>query len=274
MPYVLNVDRGFENHVLVSLKGGHRVFGSYIPPSDSIYYKDEYFFAVPSFLSPINCDSAFVGGGDLNSRVGDRVHMDNDINGQYRRNPDTVVNSHGRMLKDICKNSNCFLLNNLNYNEKIFDGDFTFEKAGNKSQNDTCMSNLAGLKLIQSFSIHDLDFNFSDHKPISVSMEIPILAGVKSSLIADDILSSSWEKTLRRERKIVAENVDWNAYETLVSLKLQDIVDEVRGEELSEESLEKVVVEVDSALYKAAPFCQSRNGGNDENKIRFVEETR
>ena len=63
MPYVIDVDRTFENHILVRMKEGHRVFGSYIPPSDSIYYKDEYFYAIPSFLTPIDNDRVFIGVG-------------------------------------------------------------------------------------------------------------------------------------------------------------------------------------------------------------------
>ena len=274
MPYVVNVNKDFDNHVLVTLKGGHRVFGSYIPPSDSIYYKDEYFYTVPGFLSPVDSDSIFIGGGDFNSRVGDRVYTSSEFNGRYRRNPDPVVNNHGRMLKDICKNSKCYLLNNLNYGEKIFDGDFTFEKAGNKSQNDACISNTAGLKKTKSFCIHNIDFNFSDHKPISVSIEIPVLEGVKSSVIAEDILSSSWEKTLKRERKIVSENVDWKAYEALVNLKLQNIVDETRGNEFSEESFQKSVNEVDTALHEAALFCQNNSSRSNDTVSDFVEETR
>ena len=274
LQYVVNVDRTFENHVVVALKNGHRIFGSYIPPSDSIYYKDEYFFALPGFLSPINSDFVFIGGGDVNSRVGDRAFTSSELNGQYRRNPDVFVNSHGRMLKDICKGSNCYLLNNLKYEEKIFDGDFTYEKAGNKSQNDVCISNLAGLKLTRSFSIHNIDFNFSDHKPISVSIEIPILAGVKTSLIAEDILSSSWEKSPKREKKIISEKVDWKAYETMVNLKLRNIADEVRGIEFSEESFKKAVNDVDTALQKAALFCHKSNGRNQETEVNFTEETR
>ena len=74
MPYALNVDRSFDNHILVTLKEGHRVFGSYIPPSDSIYYKDEYFYGIPAFLTPIDNDRVFIGGGDMNSRVGERAN--------------------------------------------------------------------------------------------------------------------------------------------------------------------------------------------------------
>ena len=41
LPYLLNVDRSFDNHIRIILEGGHRIFGSFIPPSDSISYEDE-----------------------------------------------------------------------------------------------------------------------------------------------------------------------------------------------------------------------------------------
>ena len=254
MPYVIDVDRSFENHVLVTLKGGHKIFGSYIPLADSIYYEDEYIFVVPCFLSPIDSDCVFIGGGDMNSRVGDKVHIPGDINASYRANPDNIVNSHGKMLRNICKNHNCCLLNNLNYDEKIFDGDFTFEKAGSKSQNDACITNVSGLRSVESFSIHDISFNFSDHKPISVSLKIPILAGVKSSLVAEDILTNSCDKSIKRQRKINSENVDWKAYETIVNLKLHNIAETINGEGYFIENVEKTVNEVDTALYNTALF--------------------
>ena len=72
------------------------------------------------------------------------------------------------------------------------------------------------------FCTLNIDFNFSDHKPILVSIEIQILAGVTSSVIAEDIFMGSLKRG--------SENVDWKAYETSVCLKLQDIVNEVKGE--------------------------------------------
>ena len=38
--------------------------------------------------------------------------------------------------------------------------------------------------------------------------------------------------------------------------------------------MEKVIHEVDSALYEAALFCESRNHGNNNNEIGIAEETR
>ena len=72
----------------------------------------------------------------------------------------------------------------------------------------------------------------------------------------------------------MSENVDWKAYETMVNLKLRDIADEVRGIEFSAESFEKAVNDVDTALHKAAIFCQNSSGRNEETEGNFTEETR
>ena len=274
MQYVLNVDRTFDNHILVTLKEGHRIFGSYIPPSDSIYYKDEYFYAVPTFLSPIDNDRVFIGGGDMNSRVGERVQLPKEVNGVYRANPDTFTNSHGKILKNICKNSNCVLLNNLEYNAKRFDGDFTFERAGNKSQNDFCITNVTGLRYVEMFTIHNLAFNFSDHKPISATCKIPILTGANPSSVAKDLLSNACDKSMKRQKKIDSACMDWKAYETLASLKLRSIANELCTVEYSEELFEKAVNDMDNTLYKSALFCQGRLNNIHEPVETFSDEIR
>ena len=94
----------------------------------SVYYKDKYFHAIPTFLSPIDNLRVFLGEGDMNGRAGDKMKMPSEVNGFYRPNSDTFVNSHGILLRNICQSSNCCLLNNLQYNVKAFDGKFTFDR--------------------------------------------------------------------------------------------------------------------------------------------------
>ena len=172
MKFVNKVYLEYESHILILLKGGHRIFGSYVPPSDSPYYGDKYFNYLSSFL--ISSDSTFsvIGGGDLNSRVGKVNHLPL-INGPYyRKNPDETVNSHGKILKKICKAYNFYITNNLTICENDFDGNSTFSKGNRKSQNDICISNASGLLNMDSFKIHDISFNFSDHCPISISCNL------------------------------------------------------------------------------------------------------
>ena len=274
LPNVLNVDCGFANHILVTMKGSHRIFGSYIPPSDSIYYEDEYYYSVSCFLSPINNDRIFIGGGDLNSRVGNCNQTLSTVNAKYRPNPDTVTNSHGRLLKNIYKSHNCVLLNNLYYNEKIFDGDFTYDKAGRKSQNDLCIVNITGLKRITSFNIHNLNFNFSDHKPISTCVQIPVLSGISSLVVAEDLHSNSTDPVLRRPKKVNPDNVNWDVYETLSTQKLENIYGQL-CETTSYDSnhFDKIVNEMEDAIYTAAQMStkSTRKAGN---KKTFTPEIR
>ena len=274
LPYVLNVDRSFDNHILIILKGGHRIFGSYIPPLDSLYYDEEYYHAIPCFLSPVNNDSVFIGGGDMNSRVGNSQSQQV-IGATYRANPDTFINTHGRLLKKICKNTNSLVLNNLNFNGKTFDGDFTFEKGGNKAQNDFCYTNISGLQRVNSFDIHNLVFNFSDHKPISVSIDIPISSGISSFIVAEDILSNAWDETPKRQKKILPDDVDWEAYNSIASLEIQNILNELNNTNtnmVDDTSFQKIVNDMEDNLYKTAQFCQKRKSHVEPQK--FSDETR
>ena len=70
---------------------------------DSPYYRDKYFLYPSSFFSPVDSNCSFIGGGDFNSRVGDVSPLSG---ARYRKNPDANVNSHGKMIKKVCKACN------------------------------------------------------------------------------------------------------------------------------------------------------------------------
>ena len=65
----------------------------------------------------------------MNGRVGD-VKTKLPVGMVYRANVDSVVNDHGKEILKICKSFKCFIVNNLDFNGKKFDGDFTFQKGG------------------------------------------------------------------------------------------------------------------------------------------------
>ena len=94
-----------------------------------------------------------IGGGDINCRIGNLLQKSRGKY-KYRDNPDTETNSHGVFLVDICNSLKCFPLNNLTYNNKVFDGKFTFYKGRKKSQNDIILGNLKALNNIEKFTIH------------------------------------------------------------------------------------------------------------------------
>ena len=80
------------NHIFLNLKNEHRIFVSYIPPSDSQYSSDEYIYCLPSFLSPSNSEKMLNEGGDLNSRVGNVLKPPHGA--FYGQNHDSEINEN------------------------------------------------------------------------------------------------------------------------------------------------------------------------------------
>ena len=133
-------------------------------------------------------------GGDFNCRIGNDMRQP--PSGKYRENPDKVVNCHGRFLVDICKTFYCYPLNNLTFNGKSFDGKFTFHKGNRKSQNDIVVGNPDALHNIESFTIHQLSFNPSDHFPVVASCNFPLCDKDVNSTAASDLLTTSSESCI------------------------------------------------------------------------------
>ena len=95
----------------------------YIPPNNSLYYKDEYFEILKLLISHYAKNKTVYILGDLNARVG----CLNSSGQTYHRNPDSHINTNGRILKGILNQySNITLLNGLMYKNRKFDTKFSF----------------------------------------------------------------------------------------------------------------------------------------------------
>ena len=260
MQYVTKIDRDNPDNIIVTLQGGSTIFGLYIPPSDSIYYNDKCFTTVPNIFQNDDGSRVIIGGGDMNSRVGNISQSLPLLGARYRPNVDQVVNSHGKMLKKICNSYKCYVLNNLNVGCKEFDGDFTFFKGDRKSQNDLCLSNSAGLEKIEDFTIHRIGWNFSDHFPVSVTAKLCLYDSSIPMIVSTDILSSMKNEGSRRPKKIRSENVDWEGYCTIAKRELElmqgDIEHLIR--EPTTTNLNIVMENLSDKLYNAAKTCESK----------------
>ena len=51
MQHVIDVNKDIPDFMYIKLRGGHTIFSSYIPPAESIYYKDEQFMNFPTPVS-------------------------------------------------------------------------------------------------------------------------------------------------------------------------------------------------------------------------------
>ena len=90
MQYVTKINRDIPDCIKVIFHGGHEIFGSYIPPSDSLYFSETCFAHIPNFFSKKKSKSSsiVIGGGDLNSRVGDLKQCVPLLSAKYRPNID------------------------------------------------------------------------------------------------------------------------------------------------------------------------------------------
>ena len=82
---------------------------------------------------------------------------------RYTPNVDVVVNSHGRLLTGVCELHRILPLNHCCYYGKLWDGKFTYHKAGKSSQIDFIFTNQQGRKYITDFKIIDTSWHISDH---------------------------------------------------------------------------------------------------------------
>ena len=112
-------------------------------------------------------------GGDFNSRMGDLNQVsEQSLKWRYNKNVDDKTNSHGTSLTDVCHLHKVLPLNHCRYRNRIWDGKFTFFKAGKQSQIDLCLTTQHGRQLVTDFKIPENNWHFSDHLPIDVSLSL------------------------------------------------------------------------------------------------------
>ena len=151
-----------------------------------------------------------------------------------------------------------YVVNNLSIGDKTFDGNFTFSKGGRRSQNDLCLTNVAGLKDIESFIIHDMHFNFSDHWPISLCCSLVVKEESLAKLVSTDLLSQSGERVPKRPMKIQNEDINWEAFQNSANINLLQIQNSLHNYDLrNQETLDKVFNQLESSIYNTALQCRS-----------------
>ena len=251
--YVKDIAIDIPDHISINFKNGNVIFSSYIPPSDSRYFKASDFSKIASMFVQADEKSVILGGGDMNGRVGN-IKYPLPKYMEYLPNVDTIVNDHGKEILRICQAFKVYVLNNLKTKEKRFQSCFTYKKGENESQNDLILGNRAAINSVNSFTVHDIIWNPSDHKPISISFKHRVMQVDHSSAASSDISDDSLYDRISKPKKISTANVNWGHYCELIgkdceSYKLD--VDHLNSDK-SLQSLDKVVSSVSNSLYNAA----------------------
>ena len=264
--YIENVETIHANHIVLTMKGNHRIFGSYIPPSESIYFSEECLWDIPFIFTPKDSDRIILGGGDLNSRIGNLANKGPIL---YRHNPDSEMNSNGKTLKQICNRYNVRPLNNASYNNNIFDGDFTFNKDERKSQVDICLANDSALNSVRAFNIHNIPNNFSDHAPISASLEFDINSSIPTSEIIRDILSNKGDDIGKRPRKLPTD-INWQAYANTASQDLTNLKTEIDAmSHFTQDSFDTIVNNLSNIIRNSANVHQCEKAIGVKSELRY-----
>ena len=142
----------------------------YMFPRDSINYDLNDFGTLSEEISYwVNHGFTPYMGGDYNSRLRDLNKLSQKtLKWRYMPNVDVVVNSHGRLLTGVCELHWILPLNHCCYYKKLWDGKFTYHKAGKSSQIDFIFTNQHGHKYITDFEIIDKSWHLSDHLPFLI----------------------------------------------------------------------------------------------------------
>ena len=240
-------------NIVINFKNGDSVFGTYIPPSDSRYFAPTDFSNVANVFVPVEENRVILGGGDLNGRVGN-VKYQLPTGLSYAPNVDGIENDHGKEIIKICRTFKAFIVNNLKFKEKIFESTFTYQKGEKKSQNDLILANMTALQTITDFTVHDVLWNPSDHKPISVTLKLQSLKGEYGIQASHDISDESSYDNLRKAKKISSHKVNWDDYSSLIEsdvLSYEHKVGQLK-QQASVKTLDSVVSALSNSLYNAA----------------------
>ena len=254
--FISKIDKSVDDVITLTLLGGHRVSSNYIPPVDSSYFNDTMFRTIANEYEPESKDIVVLTGGDINSRIGNLIQPPTKCS-IYRDNPDKQVNSHGKFVADICNSFKCYPLNNLTYRGKEFDGKCTFFKGDRKSQNDIVVGNKYALNMIDSFKIHEIGYNPSDHFPLVATCRFSCRVEDYMNKAAGDLLSEGYSLSVKREKKINSVDVNWENYKQIAKNEidlLQSSFTDLAATP-SQSLLDRCVKKITTALYNTAKSC-------------------
>ena len=143
--------------------------GMYNEPSDSSYFWPETFASIPAHLES---GKLSVIVGDMNARLGSRIHLLDEANGLTHDIVDNTVNSNGRALVQTCIANQLTPINNLKIGDRVWKGNLTYRKKQRWiSEVDLCLVFSPLAEAVSHFAV-DQNLKYpSDHAPVSVGID-------------------------------------------------------------------------------------------------------
>ena len=144
----------------------------------------------------------------------------------------------------------------MTFNRKSFDGKYTFYKGNRKSQNDAVVGNPDALRNIESFTVHELSFNPSDHFPVVASCNFPLRDRDVISISASNLLTTASEPCIKRIPTINSSNVNWDMCSKISVNELRRLPE--LNHDSSKNQIDIFVKQSTTKLYSVATTCTKR----------------
>ena len=224
--------------------------GCYIPPCDSPYFSDLHFAKLQEKL--MQAQGPIVLIGDFNSRCGKAVNdlldteeLPEDV--FYSEElPDPVERPNGNGIKilQVCRDTNCVILNNLHNGLKYYKSDKTFRQ-------DTVWISEPDLGVVSSSVLNSMlefkvDRNMafpSDHAPISLTLDMSYLD--TTVMVSEKLLARASELGAH----VVADRNSKNEYVQKRNIKFSDIDKEIFSQKITSVRTEDIqMLETDVAV--------------------------
>ena len=171
-PDVYHIDRTVNDQIWFSLSSAPQVrfCGAYITPSTSSYFDEA---EMANIQAKTVEDEMVIIVGDLNSRLGEKVH--DLVGGVWTYNPvDVGENENGKKLFNICKDNNLVVANNLKTESATLTSSLTY-RMRNKwvSELDLCIVSKKLAPALTHFHVNQDTSLPSNHAPVSVTFNSP-----------------------------------------------------------------------------------------------------
>ena len=180
---IISIDISICDQIWIEIKSAPIILLGfcYIPPSDSMYYSNEYFSAIQEKIKsrPYKCSLLM---GDFNARFGslvrclpDRICSSDVGDFSYPVLPDDVQypNDNASVLNTICIDSELLVVNNLKTPQQHFVSKKTFRRGENWiSEIDLCLVSLKLIANLSEFCVLQTNYLPSDHAPLSLCINL------------------------------------------------------------------------------------------------------
>ena len=156
-------------------------------------------------------------GGDFNSRIGNIGEISaRSLKWKFEENIDKGGNGNKSNFRDMCEVMNILPLNHCIYNKKKIAGGFTYFKGGKKSQIDFIVTNNAGRRKIDEFSLVTEGWHFSDHIPLDLKVHLSYDISALSLLLRSKSLIESTQPIRKHCLKTFKKDFDFNAAKLII----------------------------------------------------------